>query len=101
MKVIGCRIRDIQALFLTEAGYIGAIGGAIGVGLSYLLSFIANKALAGSDLFGLGEGVKISVIPLWLSGLSIIFAILIAMLAGFFPSIRAMRLSPLAAIRAE
>lgn len=101
MKVIGCRIRDIQALFLTEAGYIGAIGGTLGVGLSYLLSYIANKALVGADIFGTGEPMDISVIPPWLSLLSIVFAILIAMLAGFFPSIRAMRLSPLAAIRAE
>ena len=29
MKVIGCRIRDIQFLFLIEAGYIGFIGGGI------------------------------------------------------------------------
>ncbi len=97
MKVIGCRIRDIQALFLIEAGYIGLIGGTLGVGLSYALSLVINKLLSGSEM-GLDN---ISRIPLWLGGISIVFAILIAMVAGFIPSVRAMKLSPLAAIRAE
>ena len=101
MKVIGCRIRDIQALFLIEAGYIGLIGGALGVGLSYILSIVINHLTQGSDILGLGGGGSISVIPLWLSGIAVVFAILIAMIAGFFPSLRAMKLSPLAAIRAE
>ena len=47
------------------------------------------------------EGVDLSVIPPWLALVAIVFAALIAMLAGFLPSIRAMKLSPLAAIRAE
>jgi len=97
MKVIGCRIRDIQALFLIEAGYIGLIGGTLGVGLSYILSIVINKIIAGTDM-GFDQ---ISRIPVWLGGISVLFAILIAMLAGFFPSVRAMKLSPLAAIRAE
>ena len=100
MKVIGCRIRDIQALFLIEAGYIGLIGGTLGVGLSYAMSLVINKLVGNSDLLGMGSS-KISLIPPWLALLSIVFAILIAMLAGFFPSLRAMKLSPLAAIRAE
>jgi ABC-type antimicrobial peptide transport system permease subunit len=44
---------------------------------------------------------NISVIPPWLAIISVAFAAVIAMLAGFLPSIRAMKLSPLAAIRAE
>ncbi|MDE6743521.1 MAG: ABC transporter permease [Lachnospiraceae bacterium] len=97
MKVIGCRIRDIQTLFLMEAGFIGFIGGIVGVGLSYGLSVVINNLVAQSD-FGIEQ---ISRIPLWLSLLSIVFAIGIGMLSGLFPSIRAMRLSPLAAIRSE
>lgn len=97
MKVIGCRIRDIQALFLIEAGYIGLIGGTLGVGLSYILSLVINRIISQTEM-GFDH---ISVIPVWLGAISVAFAILIAMLAGFFPSVRAMKLSPLAAIRAE
>jgi len=46
-------------------------------------------------------GSNISIIPPWLALVAVVFAALIAMLAGFLPSIRAMKLSPLAAIRAE
>lgn len=100
MKVIGCRIRDIQLLFLIEAGYIGFIGGGIGMLLSYAISYVMNKVLGlGAMMFE--EGAKLSVIPPWLALLAITFAALIAMLAGFLPSLRAMKLSPLAAIRAE
>ena len=100
MKVIGCRIRDIQFLFLIEAGYIGFIGGGIGMLLSYGISYVMNRVLGlGAMMFE--EGAKLSVIPPWLALLAITFAALIAMLAGFLPSIRAMKLSPLAAIRAE
>ena len=106
MKVIGCRIKDIQALFLIEAGYIGFIGGTVGTLLSYLIYFVINKLLSGGGAEAMGfymeEGAGgISRIPLWLGGVSILFAVLIAMVAGFFPSLRAMKLSPLAAIRAE
>ena len=100
MKVIGCRIKDIQALFLFEAGYIGFIGGVFGVALSYALSAVINRLAAGANMLDMGGG-DLSRIPLWLSLVSIVFAVFIAMFSGFFPSIRAMKLSPLAAIRAE
>ena len=100
MKVIGCRIRDIQFLFLVEAGYIGFIGGGIGIALSYGISYVMNNVLGlGSMMYE--DGVSISVIPPWLALVAVVFAALIAMLAGFLPSLRAMKLSPLAAIRAE
>jgi len=100
MKVIGCRIRDIQFLFLVEAGYIGFIGGGIGIALSYGISYVMNNVLGlGSMMYE--DGVNLSVIPPWLALVAIVFAALIAMLAGFLPSLRAMKLSPLAAIRAE
>ena len=97
MKVLGCDIRNIQVLFLAEAGLIGFIGGVVGVGLSYGLGIAINSLVASSDM-GL---TSICRIPLWLVPLAILFAILIGMIAGFFPSLRAMRLSPLAAIRNE
>ena len=104
MKVIGCRIRDIQALFLIEAGYIGFIGGTVGIFFSYLLSAALNYLVSSSSLgqeMGFEAGMKLSVVPPWLAFAAVVFAVFIAMAAGFLPSLRAMKLSPLAAIRAE
>lgn len=102
MKVLGCDIRNIQSLFLMEAGFIGFIGGLIGLAFSYGIGAIINHLLAASDMgTQMGMSGGICRIPPWLSPLAVIFAILIGMIAGFLPSLRAMRLSPLAAIRNE
>lgn len=101
MKVLGCNIHNIQAMFLLEAGFIGFIGGVIGVGFSAILCVVINRLLVSS---GMGANMGISTIcsiPFWLPGVSVVFAIIIGMVAGFLPSLRAMRLSPLAAIRNE
>lgn len=96
MKVLGCDIRNIQAMFLMEAGMIGFIGGVVGLLLSYLISSVINFIVK-----SMGTDMQLSYIPFWLAGLSVLFAILVGVAAGFFPSRRAMKLSPLAAIRNE
>ena len=101
MKVLGCDLRNIRSLFLLEAGFIGFIGGVIGLILSYTLSIVINRITAGAETGIVMTGSKISYIPLWLAGMSLAFAVLVGMIAGFFPALRAMRLSPLAAIRTE
>ena len=100
MKVLGCDLRNIRSLFLMEAGFIGFIGGVIGLILSIILSVAVNKVAAGvNDYMGTTGGI--SYIPVWLGALSLVFAVMVGMVAGFFPARRAMRLSPLAAIRNE
>lgn len=99
MKVLGCDMKNIGALFLMEAGFIGFLGGVIGLGLSYSLSGVLNYLVAQAPDMGMTSGI--SYIPFWLALLSMGFAILVGMVAGFFPARRAMKLSPLAAIRNE
>ncbi len=100
MKVLGCDLRNIRSLFLLEAGFIGFIGGVIGLMLSLILSVVVNKvAVSASESMGITGGI--SYIPPWLGLLALVFAVMVGMVAGFFPARRAMRLSPLAAIRNE
>ena len=49
----------------------------------------------------MGMSGNLSRIPLWLVLAAIGFAIFVGMAAGFMPAVRAMKLSPLAAIRNE
>ena len=100
MKVLGCDLRNIRSLFLMEAGFIGFIGGVIGLILSFILSVVINKVAANANEYMNVSG-GISYIPVWLVLLSLVFAVMVGMVAGFFPARRAMRLSPLAAIRNE
>ena len=93
IKVLGCRIDNIAGLFLTEAAYIGLFGGALGMGLSFGISALLNVFLASSGLR--------SIIPAYLVIGAVLFSIIVALAAGMYPAIRAMKLSPLAAIRNE
>lgn len=102
LKVIGCGLRTIRNMFLLEAAFIGFIGGAIGLILSYGISAGINFLTSGgAEGMAVAGTASTSVIPVWLALAALLFAILIGMVAGFFPALRAMRLSPLAAIRNE
>lgn len=100
MKVLGCDMRDIQKLFLVEAGFIGLIGGVVGLGLTCGVSVVINHFASALES-GAGLSGNISVIPWWLAVAAIAFSTLMGMIAGYFPARRAMKLSPLAAIRTE
>ena len=97
IKVLGCSLRNIKEMFLMEAAFIGLLGGAIGSILSYIISTVINVIVSSSKAMGI-EG-EISYIPLWLIMAAVVFAVFVGMAAGYFPALRAMRLSPLAAIR--
>ena len=100
IKVLGCDMGVIRNMFLLESGFIGFLGGIIGVAFSYGVSFAMNRFLAIAQTMTGMDG-DISRIPSWLALAAIGFAILVGMAAGFFPALRAMKLSPLAAIRNE
>lgn len=87
-KVLGCSLPNIRTMFLSEAALIGFGGGLLGLGLSFLLSFLLNLFLGG-----------ISIIPFWLALAGLGIAVAVALIAGITPALRAMKLSPLEAIR--
>ncbi|PKM90886.1 MAG: ABC transporter permease [Firmicutes bacterium HGW-Firmicutes-12] len=103
MKVIGASFHDIYKMFLTEAGLIGFLGGIFGLCFSYIVSYIINRLSAGFMNQGMvgGEASSISVIPVWLTLFAVLFSILVGLLAGIYPAYRAVRLSPINAIRNE
>ena len=100
IKVLGCDMKVIRNMFLLESGFIGFMGGVVGLLFSEGVSFAINHLLnVGQAMTGMSG--NISRIPLWLAAASLAFAVFIGMAAGFFPALRAMKLSPLAAIRNE
>jgi putative ABC transport system permease protein len=96
-KAVGARRRDILLQFLVEALVICLVGGAIGIGLGYLLSFAGTYLLEG--VFQLkGSRAIVSASSLILAtgvaaGVGVFF--------GFFPALRAARLKPITALRFE
>ena len=104
MKVMGCRLGNILGMFLCESAIIGLFGGALGLGLSMAASYVLNTFVDGSVLglsgFG-GTQFDLSIIPVWLMGASLAFSTAVGIVSGLYPSIRAMRLSALEAIKNE
>lgn len=89
-KALGARKRSILLQFLTEAAVLTSMGGIIGVGagvgLAYLISDVASVPVAIS-----GAAIAISVI----------FSMVIGIVFGFIPSVKASNLNPIDALRYE
>ncbi len=99
MKIFGIRERDVQKLFMLEATVIGFLGGVSGLAMGFLFSQIFNlSVLFLANALG-GKSVNLFYYPLWFIIAIIIFASLVGLITGFFPSRRAAKLDPLAALR--
>ena len=105
MKVLGCFIGNIRMMFLIEAGLIGLLGGIIGTVISYIISILMNT-LGGSvfsEMMGISsDGTSaVSIIPLWLVLLALVFSTVIGLISGYYPANRAVKISALEAIKNE
>lgn len=99
MKALGMRGRHVSRLFQVEAAWIGLLGGVIGsvfaVGLGLALNPWITTAL------GLGEGTYILIFQPLPIAILLVALMLIAMIAGYFPSRKAAKLDPIEALRTE
>jgi putative ABC transport system permease protein len=87
-KSIGAEDRDILFQFLVEAVFLSAIGAVIGFGVAVVVCAAAGQFFE--------AGLPISGFAVVLA---IIFAISIGLVAGFYPSLRAARLTPVEALQ--
>jgi len=101
LKAIGATKSDIRKIFMAEAGMIGFFGGIFGTAGGFLFNFLANKGL-NVYLTSQGEDPQnLFSFPLWLICGSIVFAVILGVLAGLYPAERAAKLDPIEALRHE
>jgi len=91
-KAIGASPRSVAFEYTLEAGIIGLLGGAIGMGLGVLAIDIINNKMAskGAEIFLIEPNFLVMVI---------IFSFVVGIIAGVIPAIRASKLKVVDAIR--
>lgn len=99
MKALGMRGRDVGRLFRYEAAWIGFLGGLIGAVLAWGAGVALNPVI--TDSLGLGDGVELLVFELVPIIALIVGLMVVAVVAGYFPSRKATRLDPIEALRTE
>jgi putative ABC transport system permease protein len=96
-KAVGARRWDILLQFLIEAIVLCLVGGAIGIGVGYGLSFLGTFVLV--NLFE-AEGAQATV-TLGAVILATVISGTIGVFFGFWPALQAARLHPIDALRYE
>lgn len=96
LRAIGASKRDIRRVFNAETMIIGFIAGGIGVGVTYLISIVANIAVYNE--FGIAN---IAQLPTQAAGILVAISMALAFISGLFPSSAAARKDPVEALRSE
>jgi len=97
MKAIGAKNSDILLLFLIESGFLGLIGGLLGVLIG--VGFAKTVEFVGVNFIGT-ELLKAAV-PIWLILGALAFAFVLGSISGILPARQASKMSPVDALRAE
>jgi putative ABC transport system permease protein len=94
-KAVGAKRRDILIQFLIEAATLSFCGGALGVGLGWIIVKIMS-------VIATNLGFTLSVtLPGYAIVLAVGVAIFIGLISGLYPAVRAARLDPIESLRHE
>jgi len=101
MKAIGAKNKDILKIFLINSGLIGFVGGIGGIILGVIGSGLIGSLVSSGNPGGMTSMFGSTAITPWLLILSLLFSIIIGMVAGVIPAYNASKMKPVDALRYE
>ena len=101
MKALGMRSKHIAKLFRYEAAWVGFIGGALGISLSWIIGTLANPWISEQVGFRPEDGIYLLQYKLSQAIILQLSLVIIAIISGFFPALKASKLDPIEALRTE
>ncbi|MCH5148982.1 MAG: ABC transporter ATP-binding protein/permease [Clostridiales bacterium] len=96
LRAVGARKKDIKRLFNAETFIIGLAAGAVGIGVTYLLSLILNLIIG--SLAGI---YTIAALPFWQALIMIGVSVVLTLISGLIPASAAAQKDPVVALRTE
>jgi putative ABC transport system permease protein len=101
-KAMGARRFDILLQFLSEALAITFLGGLLGIVFAYIISFSVGNLTFYSALAQHGEmgDIRLIISPVAVL-VSTIILVMVGLISGMIPAVRASRLDPIEALRYE
>lgn len=96
MKAIGAKNRDIMWIFLIESGFLGVLGGVIGMGIGYVIAKTGGIIATNAGFAMLQPYVS----PLLVIG-CLLFSFIIGAVSGVAPAIQASKHKPVESLRDE
>ena len=96
IRSLGGRKKDVSRLFVAETLIIGLASGMIGIAITYLLGLILNIVIG--TIFGI---YSIAALPWYTALIMIGVSILLNVLSGLFPAMKASNQDPVVALRTE
>lgn len=99
-KALGMKPAEVFYIFAIEAIMLGFWGGILGIMFGVGLGWIFNYSASTSFLKDL-QGFSLFLFPIWVTLPILLGTMLVGLIAGTYPAIKASRLNPIDALRYE